>query len=65
MYHLWANGFDATRGASNLVHVRGASKEFMREVLYLPLFPTAREDDWRRMARVIRAFEDQARLTDS
>jgi hypothetical protein len=65
MYHLWANGFDATRGASNLVHVPGTSKEFMREVLYLPLFPTAREDDWRRMARVIRAFEDQARLTDS
>ncbi|MEO7456448.1 MAG: DegT/DnrJ/EryC1/StrS family aminotransferase [Gemmatimonadaceae bacterium] len=63
--HLWAKGFDATAGASNLLsvpapegrHVAENAERFMREVLYLPLYPDATTTQMRSLARVLRDFD--------
>ena len=63
--HLWAKGFDATAGASNLLSVpapdgrRAAenAERFMREVLYLPLYPDATTTQMKSLARVLRDYE--------
>jgi dTDP-4-amino-4,6-dideoxygalactose transaminase len=65
MHHLWAKGFDATCGASNLLYVpapdgRPAPVHAMRlmtEVLYLPLFPSAATREMQEMANAVREFE--------
>jgi dTDP-4-amino-4,6-dideoxygalactose transaminase len=63
--HLWTRGFDATSGASNLLSVPAPegrpvperAERFMREVLYLPLYPAATSRQMQAMARVIREHE--------
>ncbi len=65
MQHLWTEGFDATRGASNLVCaappegrvVPEQATRLMRDVLYLPLYPTATMREMQRMADVIRTYD--------
>jgi len=54
---LWTQGFDATRGASNLTCVPGSDRQFLNQVVYLPLYPRASNTDLRHMARVIGRFE--------
>jgi perosamine synthetase len=59
---LWERGYDATRGASNLVCVPAiegrpspaAARRFMDEVLYLPLAPGATTEEMLRMAADLR-----------
>jgi len=63
--HLWSKGFDATAGASNLLSVpapeghRAAenAERFMREVLYLPLYPDATTTQMQSLARALRDYE--------
>jgi dTDP-4-amino-4,6-dideoxygalactose transaminase len=65
MRRLWARGFDATRGASNLTFVPAPGNRpvpsqaarLMREVLYLPLYPSAGPDEMRAMGRAIRELD--------
>ena len=62
MHALWATGFDATGGASNLVSVQAPAgrpapvqaERLMAEVLYLPLYPSASTSEMRAMARAVR-----------
>jgi hypothetical protein len=71
--HLWAHGFDATRGASNLVSVPAPeghsspvrAERLMKEILYLPLHPSAKPRELQRLAGVIRTFAETAHETDS
>jgi dTDP-4-amino-4,6-dideoxygalactose transaminase len=68
MRQLWSRGYDATRGASNLVSVPAPSgrpaptnaERLMREVLYLPLSPSAPDADMRQMARAVRGLVEGA-----
>ncbi len=63
--HLWEQGFDATCGASNLLSVPPVegrpvpeqAERFMREVLYLPLYPSSTTRQMQSMARVVREHE--------
>jgi perosamine synthetase len=63
--HLWAKGFDATCGASNLLSVPApagrpvpeSAERFMRDVLYLPLYPSSAAKDMQAMARVVKDYE--------
>jgi perosamine synthetase len=65
MRHLWARGYDATRGASNLLCVpappgRPAAAQagrMMDEVLYLPLYPSATPAEMHAMAQAVRDFD--------
>ena len=65
MRQLWARGFDATCGASNLVSVKAPSgrsvplqaERLMEEVLYLPLYPSATTEEMRGLANTLRALE--------
>jgi perosamine synthetase len=62
MRDLWARGYDATCGASNLTSVKAPSgraapvqaERLMEEVLYLPLYPSATQSEMREMARALR-----------
>ena len=64
MRALWAKGFDATCGASNLVSVQAPAghtapeqaERMMGEVLYLPLYPSATNNAMREMAHAVRDF---------
>ena len=64
MHHLWDHGYDATRGASNLVSVPApegwpvpvCAERLMMNVLYLPLCPSASPQQMQRMAAVIRDY---------
>ena len=63
--HLWEKGFDATCGASNLLSVPAPegrpvaqqAERFMREVLYLPLYPSATAREMETLAHVVRDYE--------
>lgn len=65
MHHLWERGFDATCGASNLACVPAPAgrpspteaARLMREVLYLPLSPSASPGEMRAMAQAIRELD--------
>jgi dTDP-4-amino-4,6-dideoxygalactose transaminase len=67
MHELWARGFDATCGASNLVSVKAPdgravpeqAERLMDEVLYLPLYPSSSEAEMRAMARALRELEHE------
>lgn len=62
---LWSHGIDATCGASNLTAVPApadrrspvSAERFMRQVLYLPLDPTATDAETRDMARIVRSMQ--------
>jgi dTDP-4-amino-4,6-dideoxygalactose transaminase len=62
MRQLWACGFDATCGASNLVSVKAPAgravpvhaERLMEEVLYLPLFPSMTRDEVQKLAIALR-----------
>ncbi|MEO5814122.1 MAG: DegT/DnrJ/EryC1/StrS family aminotransferase [Gemmatimonadaceae bacterium] len=65
MHQLWARGFDATCGASNLISVKAPAgcavpvqaERLMDEVLYLPLYPSASPSEMRELARAVRELE--------
>ena len=65
MHHLWTQGYDATRGASNLVCVpapRGRASaqqaaRLMADVLYLPLCPSATASEMQQLAGALRAYD--------
>ncbi|MEP6618931.1 MAG: DegT/DnrJ/EryC1/StrS family aminotransferase [bacterium] len=65
MHHLWEHGFDATRGASNLLCVPAPTgrpvpeqaRQLMSEVLYLPLCPTSSAGEMQKMAAAIREYD--------
>ena len=67
MHELWARGFDATCGASNLVSVKAPegravpvqAERLMDEVLYLPLYPSSSAEEMRAMARAVRELEHE------
>ena len=70
MRHLWARGFDATRGASSL-HVVDTPPErpeavaahagrAMREIVYLPVVPDLGPEPLERLATAVRAFDKAA-----
>jgi dTDP-4-amino-4,6-dideoxygalactose transaminase len=67
MHQLWARGFDATCGASNLISVRAPmgravpvqAERLMEEVLYLPLYPSSSAEEMREMARAVRELEHE------
>jgi dTDP-4-amino-4,6-dideoxygalactose transaminase len=71
MRQLWARGFDATCGASNLVSVTAPAgrdvpaqaERLMEEVLYLPLYPSATTREMQEMARAVRELEQVAERT--
>jgi perosamine synthetase len=62
MRELWGKGFDATCGASNLTSVKAPAgraapvhaERLMEEVLYLPLYPSAKPSEMREMGRALR-----------
>ncbi len=65
MRQLWARGFDATCGASNLTCVPAPegrpvatqAARLMREVLYLPLHPSVTRGEMRAMAHAVRDLD--------
>jgi perosamine synthetase len=67
MAQLWARGFDATCGASNLISVKAPAgraapvqaERLMEEVLYLPLYPSSAASEMREMARAVRELEHE------
>jgi dTDP-4-amino-4,6-dideoxygalactose transaminase len=67
MHQLWARGFDATCGASNLISVKAPAgrtvpvqaERLMEEVLYLPLYPSSSASEMREMARAVRELEHE------
>ncbi len=67
MHQLWARGFDATCGASNLISVKAPAhrpapvqaERLMDEVLYLPLYPSSSATEMRAMARAVRELEHE------
>lgn len=67
MQQLWARGFDATCGASNLISVKAPAgravpvqaERLMDEVLYLPLYPSSSPGEMREMARAVRELEHE------
>ena len=67
MHQLWARGFDATCGASNLISVKAPAgrdvpvqaERLMEDVLYLPLYPSSSPAEMREMARAVRALEHE------
>jgi perosamine synthetase len=67
MHQLWARGFDATCGASNLISVKAPAgraapvqaERLMEEILYLPLYPSSSASEMREMARVVRELEHE------
>lgn len=68
--HLWRNGFDATRGASNLFAVPAPgphpdlrpseSLKFMEQVLYLPVYAGVSDRELRALAEAVNRFEQLA-----
>ncbi len=67
MHQLWARGFDATCGASNLISVKAPAgravpthaERLMQEMLYLPLHPSSSASEMRDMARAVRELEHE------
>jgi hypothetical protein len=67
MHHLWARGFDATRGASSLGVVTppaarpdaaaSQAQAAMAEMVYLPVSTQMSPDQLERLATEVRAFD--------
>jgi dTDP-4-amino-4,6-dideoxygalactose transaminase len=66
--HLWANGFDATRGRWSLYAVPAPdpdrraveAEEVMSQVVYLPVYPEVSRSDLERLAGAVEAYRYRA-----
>lgn len=68
--HLWAHGFDATRGSWSLYAVPAPdadrraveAEEVMSQVVYLPVYPEVSRADLERLAEALEAYRYRAGL---